>query len=232
MTEKIFSAEELLEGTVLLFNKYLDWTSFDVVNKVRYQVKSKKNLSAIKVGHAGTLDPKATGLLIICTGKKTKEIDQFSGLDKEYIATFKLGETTPSFDTETDVDQFYPIDHLNQSVIIEVVSTFLGVHEQMPPDFSAKKVDGKRAYLSARKGKKIELKTATIEIKEIELLEINIPFITLRIVSSKGTYIRAIARDLGQALKTGAYLTELKRTKIGRFTLDEAITVEQFQKML
>jgi tRNA pseudouridine55 synthase len=232
MTEKIFSAEELLEGTVLLFNKYLDWTSFDVVNKVRYQVKSKKNLSAIKVGHAGTLDPKASGLLIICTGKKTKEIDQFSGLDKEYIATFKLGETTPSFDTETDVDQTYPIDHLNQTMIPEVVATFVGVHEQMPPDFSAKKVDGKRAYLSARKGKKIELKTATIEIKEIEVLEINIPFITLRIVSSKGTYIRAIARDLGQALKTGAYLTELKRTKIGKFTLDEAITVEQFQKML
>jgi len=232
MTEKIFSAEELLEGTVLLFNKSIDWTSFDVVNKVRYQVKSKKNLSAIKVGHAGTLDPKASGLLIICTGKKTKEIDQFSGLDKEYIATFKLGETTPSFDTETDVDETFPIDHLNQSLISEVVATFVGVHEQMPPDFSAKKVDGKRAYLSARKGKKIELKTATIEIKEIEVLEINIPYITLRIVSSKGTYIRAIARDLGQALKTGAYLTELKRTKIGKFTLDEAITVEQFQKML
>ncbi len=232
MTEKIFSAEELLEGTVLLFNKYLDWTSFDVVNKVRNQVKSKKNLSAIKVGHAGTLDPKASGLLIICTGKKTKEIDQFSGLDKEYIATFKLGETTPSFDTETDVDQTYPIDHLNKTMIPEVVATFVGIHEQMPPDFSAKKVEGKRAYLSARKGKKIELKTATIEIKEIEVLEINIPYITLRIVSSKGTYIRAIARDLGQALKTGAYLTELKRTKIGKFTLDEAITVEQFQKML
>jgi tRNA pseudouridine55 synthase len=232
MTEHIFSTEELIEGKVLLFNKQIDWTSFDVVNKVRYQIKSKKNLSTIKVGHSGTLDPKATGLLIVCTGRKTKEIDSYLGLEKEYIATIKLGETTPSFDTETDVDRTYPTEHITEAMIINATRSFIGVREQMPPDYSAKKVKGKRAYKSARKGLKPELKPALVEIKEIEILTSQLPFIRLRILSGKGTYIRAIARDLGLALNSGAYLTELQRTKIGKFTLDEAITVEQFQKML
>jgi tRNA pseudouridine55 synthase len=232
MHVEIITPEQLLEGTVLFFNKPINWTSFDVVNKVRYQIKLQKNISKIKVGHAGTLDPLATGLLIVCTGKKTKEIDTFSGLDKEYIVTFKFGETTPSFDKETEVDFTFPIDHLNEELIRKVLNSFIGLQEQMPPDFSAKKIMGKRAYKSARLGKKPDLKPAMIEIKEIEIIKINLPFITLRIVSGKGTYIRAIARDLGLVLNTGAYLTELKRTKIGKFTLDDAITVEQFQKML
>ncbi len=232
MAERKYSEEDLLEGTVLLIDKYLDWTSFDVVNKIRYQIKSKKNISKIKVGHAGTLDPKATGLLIVCTGKKTKAIDEFAQLEKEYFATFKLGETTASFDSETEPDKYFPTNHISEELIRTVAETFIGHQAQIPPVFSAKKVDGKRAYINAREGKSIEMKPTQIEIKQMELIDFRFPNVQFRILSSKGTYIRAIARDFGNALKSGAYLTELRRSKIGKFTVADAITVDEFQKLL
>ncbi len=219
-------------GEIILIDKFKQWTSFDVVNKIRSQIKYRRNIPKIKVGHAGTLDPLATGLLVVCTGKKTKELYKFQDATKEYITKIKIGETTPSFDLETEVDSQFPIDNIEEEEIIKAVKSFIGKQEQIPPVYSAKRVNGKRAYVSARKGKSIELKPVSIEIFDIEIINIDMPYIDLKILCSKGTYIRAIARDIGLALNNGGYLTELRRTKIGDLNVEDAITVEKFEKML
>ncbi len=232
MLQKSYSAEQFSAGEVLFIDKFPNWTSFDVVNKIRSTIKHQYNIPKIKVGHAGTLDPLATGLLIICTGKKTKEIQSFQDFPKEYITTIKLGETTPSFDLETEVDKTFSIKELTEESVKKVILSFHGKQLQMPPDFSAKRVNGKRAYESARKGKSVDLKHSEIEIFNIEVLNINLPFAEIKINCSKGTYIRAIARDIGEKLKNGAHLTELRRTKIGKFSVENAITVDLFQNLL
>jgi tRNA pseudouridine55 synthase len=206
--------------SVLLLDKPLTWTSFDVVNKVRYAGKFKK------VGHAGTLDPLATGLLILCTGKKTKEIDQYQAQVKEYTGKFILGKTTPSADTETEVDATFPTEHINAEMLETARNKFLGIISQVPPLFSAIKVKGKRAYEAAREGKTLELKSREIEIQEFEIAADNFPEIAFRVICSKGTYIRSLARDFGLEVGSGAYLSELRRTKIGDFSVDNAETVD------
>ena len=228
----INSSTDFLAGELILIDKFKDWTSFDVVNKIRSQIKYKRNIPKIKVGHAGTLDPLATGLLIVCTGKKTKELYKFQEATKEYITKIKLGETTPSFDLETEVDNKFPVNNIKEEQLINVINSFIGEQEQMPPVYSAKRVNGKRAYKSARKGQPIDLKPVTIEIYNIEIINIELPVIELKILCSKGTYIRAIARDIGLALNNGAHLIELRRTKIGDFNVEDAITVDKFEKLL
>jgi tRNA pseudouridine55 synthase len=216
--------EDFAEGAVLLVDKPENWTSFDVVNKLRILLKRK--FGKIKVGHAGTLDPLATGLLIICTGKKTKEIDTYMGLDKEYTGSFCMGATTPSFDRETAEDQWF--DHLPEVAQLRLkAEEFLGPQEQIPPMFSAVKVNGKAAYLAARKGAEIELKSRPIHIHEFEIYECDGRIVHFRIKCSKGTYIRSIARDFGRALGSGAYLHSLRRTSIGPHKIDNALALEQ-----
>lgn len=209
------------EGRVLLIDKPLRWTSFDVVNKLRYKLNIKK------IGHAGTLDPLATGLLIICVGKMTKRIEEFMGLEKEYTGTFVLGQTTPSHDLETEPSERTDIAHLTGEHLREAVKPFIGTIEQLPPMHSAIRIGGKRAYAFARKGQEIELQPRAVEIKAFEITSINLPEVTFRIVCSKGTYIRSIARDYGNALGVGAYLTALCRTRIGTYTLENALTLDQ-----
>jgi tRNA pseudouridine55 synthase len=218
------------EGQVLLFDKPLYWTSFDLVAKVRNTLRSKLGLRKIKVGHAGTLDPLASGLMIICTGKATKKIDGFRDLDKEYIATFTAGATTPSFDLETETDSTFPIDHISEELLREKLKGFLGEQQQLPPLYSAKLIAGKRAYEFARQGIHKELEPATVYFRELELLEFNLPEIKIRMVCSKGTYVRSFARDLGQALESGCYLSALVRSSIGHYTLDKAISLEKFEE--
>ncbi len=220
------------EGKVLLIDKEKDWTSFDVVNKIRSSLKYQYNIKKIKVGHAGTLDPLATGLLIICTGKKTKTLQTYQDSPKEYITTIKLGETTPSFDLETEVNNTFSIEKLTEEAITNAVMSFKGKQNQIPSSFSAKRVNGNRAYNSARKGQPIKLNPVAIEIYDIKILKINLPYVEIKINCSKGTYIRAIARDIGIALNNGAHLTELRRTKIGNFSVEDAISVDYFQKLL
>lgn len=223
---------DFIAGEVLYFNKPLDWTSFDLVNKFRYKLTRKLKVKKIKVGHAGTLDPKATGVLIICTGKATKRIDEFQYQTKEYIATLKLGETTPSFDLEKEVDHSYPTDHITCEMVKETLRSFTGTIQQIPPVFSACKIEGKRAYELARKGEEVPLKAKTLTIDEIELLECTLPVIKIRVVCSKGTYIRALARDIGKALQSGAYLIALERTRIGEITLNMCMTPDQIDAFL
>lgn len=221
-----FTADDEATYThVLLINKPLTWTSFDVVNKLRYTI-SKKIGQRIKVGHAGTLDPLASGLLIICTGKMTKQIDNFTGMDKEYTGTFYLGATTPTYDSEMEPDALFPIEHINDDLLRLAVANLTGVLEQMPPVYSAIKIDGKAAYAQARKGKDVEMKARTVEIKEFEITRIDFPEVDFRVVCSKGTYIRSLAFDFGKALNSGAYLKALCRTKIGQFDLKDSLTVE------
>lgn len=220
------------EGEVLYFDKPLTWTSFAVVNKIRYHISKKIGVKKIKVGHAGTLDPLATGVMIICTGKATKRIEEFQYHTKEYIATLKLGATTPSFDLEKEIDATYPTDHITREMVEEVLKSFIGTIEQVPPVFSACKIDGKRAYDLARKGDDVELKAKTLVIDDIELLECNLPEIKIRVVCSKGTYIRALARDIGVALNSGAHLTELIRTRVGDVKLEDCMKPEDFEKWL
>ena len=186
----------------------------------------------IKVGHAGTLDPLASGLMIICTGKKTKEISQHQAAEKEYIATLKLGATTPSYDGETEETYFYPTKHISKELIISVCNRFIGEIEQLPPIFSAIKVKGKKLYESARKGNKVEIKPRIIRINELEIINMELPYIKLRVSCSKGTYIRSLAHDLGKAMNTGAWLCELQRTKIGSETIKNAIDINDFQQMI
>lgn len=221
--------DETSYSQVLLINKPITWTSFDVVNKLRYII-TKKIGQRIKVGHAGTLDPLATGLLIICTGKNTKCIDEYSGMDKEYTGTFFIGATTPTYDAEMAPDAMYSIEHIDGKFIEETRVKFLGVSEQIPPVYSAIKIDGKTAYAQARKGLEVEMKPRRVEIKEFELTRIDLPEIDFRVVCTKGTYIRSLAFDFGKALKSGAYLKTLCRTQIGKFDLSNAITIEEFVK--
>lgn len=223
---------DFIAGEVLFFNKPYGWTSFDLVNKFRYKLSRKLNVKKIKVGHAGTLDPLATGVMILCTGKATKRIDEFQYQTKEYVATLKLGETTPSFDREKEVDAVYPVDHITCDEVTRILQTFVGTIEQVPPVFSACKVNGKRAYELARKGREVELKAKTLVIDEIELLEYDLPVIKIRVVCSKGTYIRALARDIGIALRSGAHLIALERTRIGDVTLDKCMSAENIDAFL
>jgi tRNA pseudouridine55 synthase len=208
------------EGRILLIDKPFEWTSFDVVNKLRYRLKTKK------IGHAGTLDPLATGLLILCTGKMTKRIDEFMGLEKEYTGKFILGQTTPSHDLETAATEAKDLSALTTSEIQKAAVSFLGNIQQLPPQHSAIRIGGKRAYEFARKGKEIELQPRLVEIKAFDLTEIKLPEVSFRIVCSKGTYIRSIARDFGNALGVGAYLTHLCRTRIGPYRLADAQKLE------
>lgn len=220
------------EGEVLLINKPIHWTSFQLVNKLRWLIKKQLGVKKIKVGHAGTLDPLATGLMIVCTGKKTKEIDQYQAAEKEYIATIKLGATTPSYDGEIAENYFYGTKHINDVLIKKTMLTFLGDLQQYPPIFSAIKVGGKKLYESARKGKDIDIKPRSISIKELEILSIEMPYVQFRVVCSKGTYIRSLAYDIGKALNSGAWLCKLQRTKIGRYSLKKAVDIQDFEDMM
>lgn len=215
-------------GEILYFNKPLKWTSFDVVGKVRSAICRRIGEKKLKVGHAGTLDPLATGVMIVCTGKATKRIEEFQYQTKEYVATIKLGATTPSFDLEHEVDAVYPTEHITKDFVEETLKSFIGTIEQVPPAFSACMVDGKRAYELARKGEEVELKAKTLTIDEIELLEYDMPEIKVRVVCSKGTYIRALARDIGLALNSGAHLTALERTRVGNVTIDDCMEPDKF----
>ncbi len=218
-------------GEILYFDKPLGWTSFDLVNKIRVKISRYLQVKKIKVGHAGTLDPLATGVMIICTGKATKRIEEFQYQTKEYIATLKLGATTPSFDLETAVDAVYETQHITEELIREKLKSFVGSIEQIPPAYSACKINGERAYELAREGIEVQLKPKTLVIDEIELLTCNMPEISIRVVCSKGTYIRALARDIGLALKSGAHLTKLVRTRIGDITLDQCKTLDEIDKI-
>lgn len=220
------------EGEILYFNKPLKWTSFAVVNKVRYSICKKIGVKKLKVGHAGTLDPLATGVMILCTGKATKRIEELQYHTKEYVATIMLGATTPSYDLEKEIDATFPVEHITKELVEEVLKRFIGSIEQVPPEFSACKVDGARAYELARKGKEVNLKPKTLVIDEIELLECNLPVIKIRVVCSKGTYIRALARDIGEALDSGAHLIGLMRTRVGDVTLDKCLEVDEFPEWL
>jgi tRNA pseudouridine55 synthase len=226
------SLEDFQAGQVLLIDKPLEWTSFQVVNKLRWEIRQKFKIKKIKVGHAGTLDPKATGLLIICTGKFTKKIHEYQGQAKEYTGTITLGATRPSCDMETAIDATFPLENISNTQILKTVNQFLGEIDQVPPIFSAIKKDGVRLYELARKGETTEIKSRKITIYEFEITQINLPEITFRIKCSKGTYIRAIARDFGKALDNGAYLSSLRRTKIGDFKVDNALNIEAFIKNL
>ena len=220
------------EGEILCFDKPLTWTSFALVNKVRFHLCRRMGVKKLKVGHAGTLDPLATGVMIVCTGKATKRIEEFQYHTKEYVATLMLGATTPSYDLEKEIDATYPTAHITRERVEEALRKFIGSIEQIPPAFSACMVDGKRAYDLARKGQEVNLKPKTLVIDEIELLECEFPVIKIRVVCSKGTYIRALARDIGEALDSGAYLTSLRRTKNGAFSEENAISLEDFLKKL
>ena len=220
------------EGVVLYIDKPVDWSSFDVVHKMRNLIRSHFSLKWIKVGHAGTLDPLATGLMIICTGSETKNIHHYLDHDKEYLATVCLGKTTPSFDLETEVDHTYPTDHITEDLIKEILQKFVGTQDQVPPAFSAKWLDGKRAYDLARKGEKVELKPNQIRIDSIELIEYKPPELILLIKCSKGTYIRALARDIGKSLDSGGHLVQLRRTAIGDISVDQAWSLIKFEEKL
>ena len=218
---------DFISGEIIGIDKPLGWTSFDAVKRLRGAIQRRLHLKKFKVGHAGTLDPLATGVLIICTGRATRRIEELQSGDKEYIATIRLGATTPSYDLETEIDQEYPWEHITREQIEATLPRFTGRIMQVPPVFSAVKVDGKRAYNLARKGKEVELKAKPLEIKEMELLDCNFPEITLRIVCSKGTYIRALARDLGEALGSGAHLSGLRRTRVGMIPITSCMSVDE-----
>ncbi|WP_420320577.1 tRNA pseudouridine(55) synthase TruB [Flagellimonas sp.] len=224
--------DDFLNGQILLIDKPLEWSSFQAVNALKWAIRKKFDLKKIKIGHAGTLDPLATGLLIICTGKFTKKIPELQGQVKEYTGTFTLGATTPSYDLETEVDQSYPTEHITEELIQATTEQFLGEIEQVPPIFSALKKDGKRMYELAREGKKVEVKPRTIQILEFEITKINLPKIDFRVVCSKGTYIRSLAHDFGRALQSGAHLSALRRTKIGDFNVCNAVSPITFKENL
>ena len=217
---------DIEKGGVILVNKPYQWTSFQAVNKIKVRLKHYFKTKKVKIGHAGTLDPLATGLLIVCVGKFTKKIEEYQAQEKEYTGTFYLGATTPCFDKEKEIDNYYPTDHITQDDIYKAAEAFLGEQEQVPPMFSALKVNGVRAYEFARDNKEIELKSRKITIKEFEITRIDLPEVDFRIVCSKGTYIRSIARDFGYYLNSGAYLTALCRTRIGEYKLCDAQEIE------
>lgn len=221
-------------GKLLLMDKPMGWSSFDLVNKVRISIEMHFKLKkrSLKVGHAGTLDPLATGLMLICTGKMTKQIESLQGMPKTYTGTFMLGGTTASFDLEKIVDTEYPVDHITEEAIYKAAQSFIGVHDQEPPVFSAKKIDGARAYKFARRGEEVKMKTSRIEITSFEITRIAMPEVDFRVSCTKGTYIRSIARDFGLALHSGAYLSVLRRTGIGEYKIEDAISVEGLKELL
>ncbi len=224
--------QEYLKGQLLLVNKPLRWTSFDVVNKLRYALKKRLNLKKIKVGHSGTLDPLATGLLLIATGKFTKKLEDLTGLPKQYEGTIKFGESTPSYDAETEANETFPTTHITETLIEEKLVQFRGQIEQIPPMFSAIKVGGEALYKKARKGEMVEVKARKLEISKFELISYKAPNMDFIVDCSKGTYIRSLANDLGKACESGAYLTRLKRNSIGDFHIDGAYEVEDLVKII
>ncbi len=235
---EVNSVEDFQTGVVLPINKPYEWTSFDVVKKVKNQIGKKLRqtlnirLKNFKVGHAGTLDPLAEGLVLVCTGKATKKINDLMADEKEYVATIEVGRTTPSYDLETEYDQSFPTEHINEELIKNILESFIGEQDQVPPVYSAKNINGKRAYDYARKGEEVELKANKISIYELELLEYQLPIIKIRIVCSKGTYIRSLAHDIGRKLESGAHLVKLIRTRIGSYMLDSSLTIEELEKFL
>jgi len=229
LSEELSSFEK---GEVLLFDKPLYWTSFDLVNKIRNILRYNLGLKKIKIGHAGTLDPLAGGLMIVCTGKATKRIDEFRDLDKEYIAGIHFGASTPSYDLETAINATFPVEQISERLVLQTLESFIGEQDQVPPIHSAKLIGGKRAYEFARKGIEKELKPVKVYFRELELISFGIPESRVRILCSKGTYIRSFARDLGSAMGSGAYLSSLSRTGIGPFRVENALTLERFEKMI
>ncbi|GEP51499.1 tRNA pseudouridine synthase B [Flavobacterium noncentrifugens] len=223
------TAEDYQNGQILLIDKGLHWTSFQAVNKMKWLLKSKLDLKKIKIGHAGTLDPLATGLLLVCTGKFTKRISELQGQIKEYTGTFYIGATTPSYDLETEINETFPTDHISEDLIRETTKQFLGEIDQKPPIFSAIKKDGKRLYEHARAGEEVEIAFRKTTVHEFEITRIALPEIDFRVVCSKGTYIRSLAFDFGQALESGAHLTALRRTKIGDYNVNDAMDIIQFE---
>ncbi|MAC87429.1 MAG: tRNA pseudouridine(55) synthase TruB [Gammaproteobacteria bacterium] len=226
------TVDDYLNGQVLLIDKPIEWTSFQAVNKIRWHIKQKYGLKKIKVGHAGTLDPLATGLLIICTGKETKNIATYQGQIKEYTGTFTLGATTPSYDLETTINETFATDHITNEVLTKAAKNFLGEIDQKPPIFSAIKKDGKRLYELARKGETTEIASRKVSIFEFELTKTTLPEVNFRVVCSKGTYIRSLAYDFGLSVNSGAHLSSLRRTKIGEFSVKNALSINQFIEKL
>lgn len=227
------TAEEVLNGQVILIDKPLTWSSFQAVNKLKYSIKRRFDLpKKFKIGHAGTLDPLASGLLIICTGKFTKKITEIQAQPKEYTGTFFIGATTPSYDLETEIDQTYPISHIDDALIHKTVAQFIGEIDQKPPLFSAIKKDGVRLYEHARAGIEVEIASRKTTIYEFEITRIALPEIDFRVVCSKGTYIRSLAYDFGKTMESGSHLTVLRRTKIGDYNVDNALTPENFEKVI
>ncbi|MRT16247.1 tRNA pseudouridine(55) synthase TruB [Vitellibacter sp. q18] len=232
MNSKNIQADDYKEGQILLIDKPLEWTSFQVVNKVRWLIRKSFGIKKIKVGHAGTLDPLATGLLIICTGKFTKKIDTFQAQEKEYTGTFTLGATTPSYDLETAIDQTFDISDITPEKIHNTVNQFIGEIQQRPPIFSALKKDGKRLYEFARSGEEVDVPNRKITVSEFEITKIELPNVDFRVVCSKGTYIRSLANDFGKALNNGAHLSALRRTRIGEFSVENATNIAAFEASL
>jgi tRNA pseudouridine55 synthase len=224
----MLTVEDFKNGQVLLIDKPLNWTSFQVVNKLRWHIRQKFDIKKIKVGHAGTLDPLASGLLIICTGKFTKKIDEYQGQIKEYTGEITLGSTTPSYDLETEVDEIFSVDHITNELVYKTTEQFIGEINQIPPIFSAIKMKGVRLYNLAREGKTAEIKSRKITIETFEITNIDLPKVQFRIVCSKGTYIRSLAYDFGKALNSGGHLSQLRRTKIGDFSVDDSVEVPDF----
>lgn len=231
-TQALKTKDDFVNGQILLIDKPLTWSSFQAVNAIKWAIRRKFELRKIKIGHAGTLDPLATGLLVICTGKFTKKIPALQGQIKEYIGTFTLGATTPSYDRETEVTQTFPTEHLTEALIHDTTQQFLGKIEQVPPMFSALKKEGKRLYELAREGKTVALPPRNVEIFAFEITQIQGCNVAFRVVCSKGTYIRSLAHDFGKALASGAYLASLRRTKIGAFHVNQAIPPEAFKAQL
>lgn len=229
MSHTPLTDQDYKDGQILLFDKPLEWSSFQLVNKVRWLIRKNLNIKKIKVGHAGTLDPLATGLMIICTGKFTKRIHEFMGQEKEYTGTIRLGGTTPSYDLETEVDQTFPVDHITEEMIYAFAKAYQGTIQQRPPVFSALKKDGKRLYEFARAGEEVEIPTREITVYDFEITRIAMPEVHFRVQCSKGTYIRSLAHDMGQGLQSGAHLTALKRTKIGEYSVDNAQDLASFE---
>ena len=227
-----FSAEDFKSGQILLFDKPLEWTSFQVVNKVRWMIRKSCHIKKIKVGHAGTLDPLATGLLIIATGKFTKRINELMGQEKEYIGTMTLGATTPSYDLETEINEQFDTSHISEEHIHKATQQFIGDILQQPPIFSAIKKEGKRLYEHARKGETVEIPKRQVHISEFEITDITMPLIQFRVKCSKGTYIRSLAYDFGKALNSGAHLSMLRRTKIGDYNVNDALKIEDFKGLI
>ena len=224
--------EQFLNGEIILIDKPLDWTSFQVVNKIRWLIRSTFGIKKIKVGHAGTLDPLASGLLILCTGKMTKSIEQFMGQEKEYTGTFTLGGTTASYDLETEIDNTFPTDHITEELLQATLDQFVGTIDQYPPVFSALKKDGKRLYEFAREGIEVEIPTRKVNIRNFELTQKAIPKVDFEVICSKGTYIRSLANDYGKALNSGAHLSALRRTRIGEFNIEQAVSIKDFEEQI